>query len=271
MPGDNPIQGHWLHELDTLQKNFALLQQQLVADAIHDIRVAIKKLRSYFKLCLALSKKEDKDQLSRTKDLFSILGRHRNLEITKQLAVSIAGKDLQKIKPLLVYLQLLQDQVAEYCLQAIQQYNMDELSKLTTQMEKEFENFDEHELRHETRNAIVSSIENVKDNQADFFKKSHLVRKDLKNCFYWSKIFDEHLAFSKTEIKKMDHILDNLGKIQDHEVLITNFKNFRKSILSDTMNEYDMIKKMEERAKKKREVALEKANKLTEELIADIK
>src|SRR5215472_12526234 len=134
MPGDNPIQGHWLHELDTLQKNFALLQQQLVADAVHDIRVAIKKLRSYFKLYLALSKKEDKDQLSRTRDLFSVLGRHRNLEITKQLAVSLAGKDLQKAKPLLIYLQLLQDQVAEYCLQAIQQYNTDELNELTTQM-----------------------------------------------------------------------------------------------------------------------------------------
>jgi CHAD domain-containing protein len=271
MPGDNPILRHWQNELETFNKNFSLLQQQLIADAIHDIRVAIKKLRSYFKLCLALSKKEDKDQLSKTKELFSVLGRHRNLEITKQLAGSFAGKDSHKIKPLLVYLQLLQDQVAEYCLQAIQEYDVHELNELTIQMKREFENFDEDELHHETKNVIESSIENVKDNLGDFHEKSHLIRKDLKNCFYWCKIFDEHLVFSKPEIKKMDHILDNLGKIQDHEVLITNLKNFRRAILSDTMKEYDMIKRMEERAQKKRDAALEKANKLTDELIAGIK
>ena len=271
MPGNDPILRHWQHELKIFAKNFSVLQQQLNTEAIHDLRVAIKKLRSYFRLYLALSKKEDKDQLVKAKELFSILGRHRNLEMTKQLAVSLAPKDPQKTKALLVYLQLLQDQVAEYCLQAIQQYNPDDLDKLTMQMEKEFENFDENELHHETKNVIGSSIENIKDNLEDFHEKSHLVRKDLKNCFYWSRIFDEHLVFSKTEIKKVDQILDNLGNIQDQEVLITNLKNFRKAILSNTMKEYDLIKRMEDKAEKKREAALEKANQLTEELIAEVK
>ncbi|HEY1870884.1 MAG TPA: CHAD domain-containing protein [Chitinophagaceae bacterium] len=271
MPGSNPILRHWQTELEIFKKNFSLLQQKLNEDAIHDLRVAIKKLRSYFKLYLALSKKEDKGQLLKTKALFSVLGRHRNLEITRQLSLSFAPKNSQKIKPLLVYLQLLQDQVAEYCLQAIQQYDIGELNKLTIQMIKEFENFEEHELHQETKNVIGSSIENVKDNLEDFHEKSHLVRKDLKNCFYWSKIFEEHLVFSKTEVKRMDHILDKLGNIQDHEVLITNLKNFRKAILSDAMKEYDMIKKMEGKAEKKKDDLLEKANELTQELIASIK
>jgi vacuolar-type H+-ATPase subunit H len=62
-----------------------------------------------------------------------------------------------------------------------------------------------------------------------------------------------------------------LGNIQDHEVLITNLKNFRKAILSDAMKEYDMIKKMEGKAEKKKDDLLEKANELTQELIASIK
>lgn len=261
---------HWQTELETFKKNFSLLQQDLNADAIHDLRVAIKKLRSYFKLYLVLSKKEDKDQLIKTKDLFSVLGRHRNLEIAKQLSVSFARKDTQ-IKSFLVYLQLLQDQVAEYCLEVIQRYDLDELNDLTTQMEKEFENFDEDEFHHEAKNVLRSSIENVKDELKNFHEKSHLIRKNLKNCFYWSKMLEGHSPFSKSEIKGIDNILQHLGDVQDYEVLTKNFKNFRKTILSDTMKEYDVIKKIEDRAKKKKDTVLEKANELTEEFASGVK
>jgi hypothetical protein len=58
-----------------------------------------------------------------------------------------------------------------------------------------------------------------------------------------------------------------LGNIQDHEVLSTNLKYFRKNILSSGLTEYDLIKKIETRVEKKKERLLERANKMTGELM----
>lgn len=123
MPGDNSILRHWQTQITVFQKNFSLLNEQMNTEAIHDLRVAMKKLRSYFKLYVALFKEKDAKRLfSTTKELFSVLGRHRNIEMSKQLVFSFAGKDKPVLNPLFVYLQLLQDQVSDYSRKVLQEY-----------------------------------------------------------------------------------------------------------------------------------------------------
>ena len=90
----------------------------------------------------------------------------------------------------------------------------------------------------------------------------------MKNIFYWSNIFDGEVFFTKPQLKNLDKILDHLGNIQDHEVLRTNLKNFRKTILSNTIKENELIKKIETRAEKKKENLLARADKMTEESIS---
>src|ERR1051326_7925434 len=107
MPGDNPLLRHWQTQVLVFQKNLSLLKGQMNVEAIHDLRVAIKKLRSYFKLYASLFKKKDTEKLfAGTKELFSVLGRHRNIEMSKQLLLSFAGKNKRVSDPLLVHLQL---------------------------------------------------------------------------------------------------------------------------------------------------------------------
>src|SRR5215831_4740314 len=94
MAQDNPILRHWHLELHVFSKNFSVLQQQMNVDAVHDLRVAVKKLRCYFRLYLALSsQKRDKVAFAATRELFSVFGRHRNIEISRKLLVSFAGKN----------------------------------------------------------------------------------------------------------------------------------------------------------------------------------
>jgi len=118
---------------------------------------------------------------------------------------------------------------------------------------------------------MAASVKTVKHDLKHFRKNSHLVRKRLKDIFYWSNIFEEDVYFTKQQVKSLDKILDHLGTVQDHEVLITNLKNFRKTILTSSLKEHDRVKKMELSAVRKKNVLLERANEMAEKLLFEAK
>jgi len=272
MPDENPILIYWRSELQVFNKNLLSLQQQINEEATHDLRVAIKKLRSCFKIYSDLIEKKHKKELPAGFDsLFSILGKQRDIEMNKKLLLSFGGRNTALLSPILVYLQLLQDQAVEYGRPSIQQFESKKLETLTRQMEAGLENLNSEELLSKANEIVNSSVEKVEDDLKHFKERSHLVRKQLKNIFYQSKMFHGKGLFTKSQLKKLDTILDHLGNVHDHDVLISNLKTFRKTILANTMKEYAMIKRIEERAEKKKDNLLERAHRSTEELIAHYK
>ena len=271
MPADNFIIKHWQAELQVFQQNFLLLKEQINAEPVHDLRVAIKKLRSYLNLYGVLFKEKNfKDAFAKTKELFSVLGRHRNIEISKQLLLSLTGNNKSSLNSVFIYLQLLEEQVIPYCRQSLLQYEKTGLDELTNQIEQDIQTLDIDETKNKVKDIIISSLENVKHDLKHFEKKSHLIRKSLKDIFYWLKILPEEFVLTKSRIKTIDKILDHLGNIQDHEVMITNLKNYRKTILSNALVEFDVVKKIEANATAKKDGFLKKADKMTEELLSKI-
>jgi CHAD domain-containing protein len=109
-------------------------------------------------------------------------------------------------------------------------------------------------------------MDNIKDHLNHFEEESHLVRKDLKDIFYRAKIFGNENLLSKEKLKTIDKILDHLGNIQDHEMMVKNLKGFRKTIISKGIDEYSFIKKIEDKAKKQKKNLLRKANEMTGKL-----
>ena len=272
MPDENPILIYWRSEVEAFTKNLLSLKEQINEPAIHDLRVAIKKLRSCFKMYAGVIKKGHKKEFPADIDsLFAILGKHRNIEMSKTLLTSLAGKNATFLTPVLVYLQLLQDQASEYSRPTIRQFESKELDALTNNIETEFKYLNDEEVLSKTNGMVDSSLKKVQDDLKHFKERSHLVRKQLKDIFYQAKMFHGKSSFTKPQLKNLDTILDHLGNIHDHEVLISNLKNFRKTILSNTMKEYAIIKRIETRAKKKKDDLLDKAYESTEKLIADYK
>ena len=93
MPDDNPILRHWQSELEVFGHNFSLLHHDMSVEAIHDLRVAIKKLRSYVKLYSSLCKKKQPEPLlAMLKTVFAVFGKHRNIDIMKELMPSLSGR-----------------------------------------------------------------------------------------------------------------------------------------------------------------------------------
>src|SRR5215217_5409636 len=68
--------GEWKANKKEFTNNLSVLRSELTTDAIHDIRVAIKKLRAYCTLLNELDKSSEHN-LPLTKALFEILGKHR--------------------------------------------------------------------------------------------------------------------------------------------------------------------------------------------------
>jgi len=272
MPDENPILIYWISELQAFTKNLLSLKEQINEDAIHDLRVAIKKLRSCFKIYSDFIKKKPRKELAAgVSSLFSILGRHRNIEMSKKLLLSLGGKNATLLKPILVYLQLLQDQASEYSRPLIQQFQPGKLETLTNEIRTGLQDLNNEAILSGANEIVDSSLKKVEDDLKHFKERSHLVRKQLKDVFYQSKMFHGKNLLTKPQLKNLDTILDHLGNIQDHEVLILNLKNFRKTILSNKLKEYSMIKRIEGRVKKKKDDLLEKAYLSTEELISDYK
>jgi CHAD domain-containing protein len=272
MPDENPILIYWRSELDVFNKNLLSLREKINEEATHDLRVAIKKLRSCFKAYSGLIKKKQQKELPASIDsLFSILGKHRDIEMSKKLLLSLGGKNTALLNPILVYLQLLQDQAGEYSRPSVQQFESKKLETLTNQMQTGFENLNNEDLLSKTNEIVDSSLKKVEEDLKHFKDRSHLVRKQLKDVFYQSKMFHGKSLLTKEQLKTLDTTLDHLGNVHDHEVLIKNLKNFRKIILVKTMREYGMIRRIEERARKNKDDLLEKAHQSTEELIAQYK
>jgi CHAD domain-containing protein len=271
MPGENPILRHWQKERAALHDNIARLREEMDVDAIHDLRVAIKKIRSFRKLHAAVFNKAEPGRSETFRELFSVLGRHRNMDIAKKLLISLSGKKKPPPNALLVYLQLLQDQITPFCQKTVQAFSEESIEKWTLQLAVDLDALGASELVTQVRKTMSSSVKVVKHNLKHFKKKSHLVRKLLKDIFYWSNIFEEVIVFTKPQIRSLDKILDHLGNVQDHEVLITNLKNFRKTILASSLDDYDHVKKLEETAAKKKHALLEKANNMTPKLLSDVK
>src|SRR5437762_4000643 len=73
---------HWKKELQLFHKNLLILQRSSNSEAIHDLRVSVKKMRSYSKIYSEVFKNDKTDIFfAETKKLFSVLGRQRNIEI----------------------------------------------------------------------------------------------------------------------------------------------------------------------------------------------
>jgi len=77
---------YWRKEQKEFKKNFEILRSRPDKNAVHDIRVSIKKLRACLKLYSLIGEKDKWQTLfTETKKLFSILGKERDIEVCIEL------------------------------------------------------------------------------------------------------------------------------------------------------------------------------------------
>lgn len=244
MDAANPILVQWKKEQKVFEKNLALLRQKLNKEAIHDLRVAIKKLRAYFELYLLLKKTEDlasgslDGSLHSTEELFNTTGRQRDVEICLDIITEFKKSPSISINQFSLYLQTILKITKAWTNQEIHRYKNKELKKIAFLLKQEPEFSNSIELEQIIKSAIDEKVGKIRTH----FKKPHLLRKNLKSVYYWLNLIDQS---EKYQPPLLHNILDDLGSWQDHDVLLVRMKHFRKDYLPKSFDEHAVLKELE--------------------------
>ena len=251
---------HWKKEQRIFSQNLATLRKLPADTAIHDLRVAVKKLRSYLKLLTILfKKKEEEPGLEKTCQLFKILGKHRDIEIGLLLLQGFEKENKLTYTAFRFHLKVALQRTQLWVQHAVSNYDEGELTQLTRQLGLNLKEKNEQELLKEI--SIIFTKENKK--LARLVKhltdQPHEIRKMLKNIFYWISICPKDFLFNSDQVSKLKKTLDQLGNWQDHEMLHSKIKHFRKDFVPASREEYQQLKGLEKDIERKMDLMLAKA------------
>jgi CHAD domain-containing protein len=261
------IAKHWEKEKKIFDVNFSVLKKQIDAGAVHDIRVAIKKLRAFFELYTLLKKETEGDcSLNKTEELFDVLGKQSDIQICLELILLYEKENRCRFNELKKYLRSLLAKTQNWVRQSVQIYQEGELSKISVLLNKDSSLQDKKGLIQNIRNSINSQLTAIK---ADL-KRPHKVRQNLKKVYYWVGLLPENASGEAIDIKQLHDIQDELGKWQDNEILLTRIRHFRKDYLPKSFEEASLVKMLEEKLKTKKEEIRKPALNKTKRLLKKI-
>ena len=251
---------HWKRQQRVFLQNRAKLTVQRDTKVVHDLRVAIKKLRSYLKLLVILLNKIDsKSGFEKTEQLFSVLGKYRDIEMGLLLLQSFEKENKIIYTAFRFQLKLALQTTEIWAQNALKKYDEKELFDLTRELGQDLKEKDKNDLSDKTSLILNKEFKKLKSIVKHFSSQPHEVRKMLKNIFYWISICPKDFLISNGEIKKLKKSLDLLGDWQDHEMLHQKIKHFRKDFVPDSREEYLVLKELEKSIESKMETKLQKA------------
>ena len=93
MSGNNLILKNWFLQEKVFNENLFLSRKRPTKIAVHDLRVAVKKMRSYLRLKEELTKDEWKESFSKISALFKSFGRLRDYDMSLTLIRKLERKE----------------------------------------------------------------------------------------------------------------------------------------------------------------------------------
>ena len=244
----------WAKEQKIFNKNLAILKKHPGKKAVHNLRIAVKKLRAALELYLLISEKPlPENPLKETEQLFSILGKQRDIEICIEI-IDAAEKETGKKYPALkYYFRTVLSVVSAWTKKAVQQYKMKEWEEIALLLKNETQVIEQEELKQK----IAGIINNHLVHCRNYFKKPHKLRQFLKEIYYWINMIPGSLLHKVEYEKELHDVLDDFGNWQNLTVFEIKLKHFRKDYLPKTFPEYESTKMLEVSVKEKKEKLLE--------------
>jgi CHAD domain-containing protein len=222
------------------QKNFNLVISDFDEDAIHDMRVAIKRIRAVFLLTERLIPGEfdalaEEGEMRR---LFRLSGRMRDAQV-QQLLLSTAAQDIgSTFGEYQTYLQTTESKAVKKFKKFLKEYDAEDDLK---QKHEKVADLISKSGPEQVRLQIVQFVDELlmtagkmhSDYEHD--ENLHEIRRKLKQCHYLLSVFnqrDPDLPQLKTTLKKLDKVNELLGNWHDQlvamEMLDRFLEEFRK-------------------------------------------
>ena len=264
MPAQIFILRYWKKQIHVFQQNILLIKKQKQTEAVHDLRVAVKKMRSCLKLLNIARQDNYSLAFDGTEKLFSVMGKYRDIEMAISLLRDFEKENDTSYKIFNDYLAIAFLQQAKWVQTAILEYDENELSGLTYQLEQDLKDVNREELMHKFKTVIEKEFKKAVRHVNHFNRDTHQIHKIFKDIFYWVEIAPTGVLMETGQVKKIKKILNYLGDWQDHEMLHQKLKHFRKDFVPDAKEEYQVLKELENNILGKKEKLLDKAKNAVE-------
>ena len=263
MEGSNLILKNWLEHQMIFNDNLLICRKRPTKISVHDLRVAIKKMRSYLRLKQQLANEDWKESFSKITALFRSFGRLRDYEISLMLLRKMERKEQLSFIFFKEYLCVNRSLARKWARQDAIRFD-----------EHEPDIFDEQfnllpgnneEMTESIIQLSALKIREVKTLTKHFHRNAHEIRKHLKDVYYWLKICPKEFAESFINLKILDRTLHYLGNFQDHFVLQKKIKQYIKD-LSKRNEERVMLKDLYKKLETAQKEILDKAFKKWEDI-----
>lgn len=243
----------WNKEQKVFRKNLALIKKKPGKKAVHDLRVAIKKLRAALELHFLITEKPPGAiSLKDTKQLFKILGKQRDIEICLELIAAFEKENGKKYASLKQYCRSVLSVTQKWSRNTVRQYKSKELEEAAIFLKEESLAYEQEELRIKIEGIINKYLTNCRS----YYKDPHKIRQQLKQIYYWIKMTPDPLFPKVGYEKELNQLLDELGNWQDLYLFEIKLKRFRKEYQSKSFTDYESIKLLEAEVKEKKDSLL---------------
>ena len=259
MPDQNFILKSFDEQQNIFISNLTITRNKETKDSIHDLRVAIKKIRSFLRLRQKIIGQEWEGKFVPVKLLFGILGKHRDFEMSLSLLKKYYRQKEPSISSFKKYLKVNLSFSRQLAKAAVNDFNEQELINLVNESKKSLSGFSNEELITKIKNYVEEIARQVTLLANDFEKEAHEIRKLLKDVYYWLRICPYNPVADLIDIKILEQVLDNLGAWQDLFVFRKKLKNFRKEYLLKASRQIEIVRMFEEKIIKDQEEILKQA------------
>ncbi len=224
MAGTNLILKNWLLQENLFNENLILSRKRPTKISVHDLRVAVKKMRSYLRLKEELTGDKWKDSFLKISDLFKSFGRLRDYDVSLSLIRKLERSEFLSFIFFKEYLSVNRSLTRKWAKQDALIFNDQEQDAFNQQFNS-LQDSDE-EVYEKIIQLSALKIKKVKSLSKHFQKNAHEIRKQLKDLYYWLKICPKGLAEGFINIKILDRLLTYLGNWQDHVILKKKIKQY---------------------------------------------
>lgn len=257
MDGENLILNSWLQQRDVFIKNLITSRKRPTKDSVHDLRVAIKKMRSYLRLNEEFTKEDWRNAFTETRDLFRSFGTLRDFDMSLELCRKHERKWQLSLPAFKEYLCVNRALSRRWAKQAANKFN--EQQSLFEFQFKFFSGLTIAETCEKIIDLSNNKIKKAKRLKKHFEKNTHEIRKQLKDVLYWLKICPKEYLERFIDVKHLDTSLKYLGSWQDEFILQGKMKQYSRELANK--KEKEAVVEMKKKTRDLQKELLEKAGK----------
>ena len=242
MTGNNLILKNWQQQEKVFNENLILSRKRPTKISVHDLRVAVKKMRSYLRVKKELTGVEWKGSFSKISALFKSFGRLRDYDMSLTLIRKLERKEFLSFIFFKEYLSVNRSLTRKWAKQDALKFNDQEPDVFNQQFG--LLPIGKEEVCEKIIQLSALKIKKVKNLAKHFQKNAHEIRKQLKDLYYWLKICPKDIAEGFISMRVLDRTLTYLGNWQDHVILKKKIKQYKQG-LPKSNEEKLMLKDLE--------------------------